>query len=360
MDICRIPSNSGVSGVGARVATYMQACTAFIAVLLAIFYRFDFRPTKIQEHRTDLLSKLEGTLPGIRMTIFNASVSIIVSPIVLSFSPVGLSPYHAIIAQNIAQLYILSLLWIAMYSVVVRFEQYFSGLDPLSPKKGPVSRWTLAKGILDDTKFFAINTTLAGGFGLWFWSDQRRFEGYSEGSECISQIMYWFFIPIDSHNIRLRDFSLFHRALLAFPLTAPLAAVLLSVILVAPFFLLRLVFWRTPGSSSPGIATIGLFSACAAYIFSVSFYVYSTEQTIRLNHAVVDGGEEIWIFGQILTLFSALMSLVMLLSNLWRLLSVLWGKTTGENEEKRCDLCHSKHEAFINATSPRSTTSVTD
>ncbi|EEB93924.1 hypothetical protein MPER_07355, partial [Moniliophthora perniciosa FA553] len=260
MDICLIPTNSDIAGLGVRVATYMQACVALLVTLLAITYRFMDSFAKMvasdnedglgfaqglirRKEISSLLPGLKSTLVGLRNGLFVASVSVLISAIVLAYNEEGLTVYHGLITLNLAQLNSLSSLFVWLVNA---FMHESSDVDFINVAIGDAdfeaesttSREhrafrVLLKQILKGAVHFAVHASLAGGFGLWFWSDQSRFEGYSAGLECVTNTAYWFFVPVDSHNTRLRDFFLAYNALLVFPLTAPIAATLFSVAIAA-------------------------------------------------------------------------------------------------------------------------------
>ncbi|KAK7047886.1 hypothetical protein VNI00_006214 [Paramarasmius palmivorus] len=321
MDICRIPSNTGVSGIGVRVATYIQACTAFIIALLALAYRPRDVNTE-SEHRTKFRPKLKDTVVASNITLCIVSISVVVSAFIVAFNDEGgLTVYHGLITRNILQLNVLSLLWIAMsYGVVhvqdyVNFRLNFQNQDTSQSAgaQGPRSSCRTFWLVVRDALPFFIAGIVTGSFGIWFWSDQSRFERYSEGSTCIPQTMYWFFVPLDSHDTRIRIFFLVNDALLALPITSPLGAILLSIVAVLLAIALdRLVFGSTSSSLNnkvPKRPFRGVSLACAVYIFIMAFYIYSTEQTIRLNQGVLeDGDEKIWGYGQVLALVAAMLT----------------------------------------------------
>ncbi|KAK7047883.1 hypothetical protein VNI00_006211 [Paramarasmius palmivorus] len=300
-----------------------------------------------------LLPEFKSTLVGLRNGLSVASISVLISALVLAFSKEGLTVYHGLVTLNLAQLNSLSslLIWFVIafthqspemdfFTVMINDMTSDSGLDSGSVSSSNLMTDTnsttsrtgdieaairnLFKQILSGAVHFVVHASLAGGFGLWFWSDQSRFERYAEDSECIAQTMYWFFVPLNSHNKHIRRFFLAYNSLLVFPLTAPIAITLLSVaVMIAAIPLIPLTIWGALGP--PPWPTISLVAFIAglgggAYVLPMAFYIYSTEQTIRLN-VLLDDEEGSWSYGQTLALITASMSVAMLG---WDIVKFVW------------------------------------
>ncbi|KAK7047394.1 hypothetical protein VNI00_006625 [Paramarasmius palmivorus] len=310
------------------------------------------RPTRTTEdEQADHVSSSSSSLflqvgkfkstEGLRDGLFVASTSVLISAIVLALSTEGLTVYHGLVTLNLAQLNGLSSLMIRLllldYSNL-KNTLWNTWVIDLAPRvgtslPGPRDSFKLLVDIMsvivksfarlqfeltmarEAGLHFAIHTSLAGGFGLWFWSEQSRFERYAGESECVAQTMYWFFVPLHSHNKHIRRFFLVHNSLLVFPFTAPLALLLLSLV-TSPisFLLLLVIILKNPNSIA------GTVSLMVLYSFPMVFYIYSTEQTVRLN-VLEDRDEGNWSYGQTLALVTASMSVIMVGSDIEKLLA---------------------------------------
>ncbi|KAK7047389.1 hypothetical protein VNI00_006620 [Paramarasmius palmivorus] len=156
--------------------------------------------------------------------------------------------------------------------------------------------------------------------------------------------MYWFFIPLHSHNKHIRRFFLAYNSLLVFPLTAPIAPTLLGLLAtMAPVILLILLRIWIALAPLPSPTIVARFiivvvaSTIGVYVLPMVFYIYSTEQIIRLN-VLEDEDEGNWSYGQTLALITALMSVVMLGSDIVKLARILRNRPDNvESAETRAE-----------------------
>uniref|UniRef100_A0A0W0FVC5 Uncharacterized protein n=1 Tax=Moniliophthora roreri TaxID=221103 RepID=A0A0W0FVC5_MONRR len=339
MDICSIPSNADIAGLGVRIATYMQACAAIAIIpipvlhyhthipwkklLILAFRPLDFSSEGHPDHSLveqviALLRRWESTFAGLRSGLFITSVSVLLAAVIQAHTKEGLTVYHGLITMNLALLNVLSLSYIACAEIVLGLHRpHF---------------WR--KTILLLLSHLA-HTVLVGSFWLWFWSRQSRFEDYSVGSECVTKTLYWFFIPVDSHNTHLRKFFLAYNGFFVYLGLGLLINVLILELLIftlmAPLSLPSLfafiLYWYVERSMRRARARVLPLHQCIIVVpfvigplLFVFFFIYSTEQTIRLNRAALkDAGEESWSYGQTLAVVTASVSVGMLLVKIMKI-----------------------------------------
>uniref|UniRef100_A0A0W0GFJ3 Uncharacterized protein n=1 Tax=Moniliophthora roreri TaxID=221103 RepID=A0A0W0GFJ3_MONRR len=345
MDICSIPSNADISGLGVRIATYMQACAAIAIIPVPVLHCHTIIPWKrllsfasifldhfriypdrhsrrhldrlLVEQVIPLLSPWESTFAGLRSSLVITSVSVLLAAVIQPHTKEGLTVYHGLITMNLALLNVLSLSYIACGEALLSLHRpYF---------------WRKMTLLLLSHVAHAV---LVGSFGLWFWSRQSRFEGYSVGLKCITKTLYWFFIPVNSHNTSLRKFFLAYNGFFVYLGLGLLVNVIILELLILPLMVLFfplsffvLMFYRSVDQEHAILVYQSIMAVPVVIgpLLLVFFFIYSTEQTIQLNRAALKGaGEESWSYGQMLAVVTATMSVGMLLGKiLWKILPIL-------------------------------------
>ncbi|KAG7445025.1 uncharacterized protein BT62DRAFT_995015 [Guyanagaster necrorhizus] len=369
LQICRIPSNSDVAGIGVRAATYLQACLALFMSFSSVVYRTvhfsstlwvgekrDESMSIIEERAFQVPPTLTEAIKSVESALFITSISVLIGAMIQARSSSGLSPYHALVVLNLAQ--------INSYTAYLLFLCRLTADDPGA--SGLVFLRLMLRIALRNYVLFAVHSCMMGAFGLWFWGNTSAFLRYASDSAssndgpCNPVSHYWIFTPVLSDNQVLRIFFLIYYSVSACPPIAflvPMAMTALifgavwvvlytlafiCIVLFAPVLLVlylsgihdiqkwienKLESLETKFSAMLDFSKVRWGAAVAGSLWllpinlPVVFYLFATEKMIRMNRPILDDAEAEaqWSYGQTLALITALVTVVFFLRDVGKL-----------------------------------------
>jgi hypothetical protein len=102
---CSIPANPDISGIGVRVAIYIQNILSFVPAFYSLM-----NDTRVDKHELK-------TTKDISLTILITAFAILISTVIQAMSPYGLSAFHASVILNLSWMnntntFIYFILWV--------------------------------------------------------------------------------------------------------------------------------------------------------------------------------------------------------------------------------------------------------
>ncbi|KAF9259313.1 hypothetical protein L218DRAFT_1003980 [Marasmius fiardii PR-910] len=352
-NICPIPGDADIAGIGVRAAVYVQACLAACstACLDIILLNYTQAGEEFQRNRTPHIASPEHDhssyirlAKSLERSIFTVGFLIIITAVIQLFNTNGLTPYHTLIILNISLI------------------NNWAGVLLLSRRGGLT--WFRTRTDILNTLPCVAHTTLLCGFALHFWFKQGAFLSYTEESApCQPLTYYWVFGPVDSTSQPLKKWSLMFYMVTMVPFVgfylhyflfgiiglmivyAILMVIILPTLIICaklPEISLKLLMgfalripkvnhsvppdhhlrqsWSSLGSSIIDnlIATMklhsihNLVSIWTALATPIIYLIISTESIVKLNVPYVSVSENKWSYGQ--TLAISTMSVFVLLS----------------------------------------------
>ncbi|KAG6907949.1 hypothetical protein DXG01_006807 [Tephrocybe rancida] len=272
LNVCQIPGNSDVAGVGVRASVYLQACIISLVIMRMIYSsgiaRFNVRAADIEGNRPADTSQDRGpslpqtsetkppsrpsTITGpskiwkeysdcyvlakaLEQSLFMVRFAVILSAILETKSSSGLSAYHILVVLNISQINN----WAGLILNAAR-------TDPDTPQ-GPISsyRRSFRKSIVVWGLFGSAHSTMMSGFGLYFWSNPSSFFAYAAESPqqpCQPLAYFWFFgLRVFVLNHALRTGSLVYYSITIIPIFGFYSLALLQFLAITPVLFLFIV-----------------------------------------------------------------------------------------------------------------------
>ncbi|KAF7331288.1 Multiple ankyrin repeats single kh domain [Mycena kentingensis (nom. inval.)] len=340
--------NTDISGVGVRVATYLQNLLSFVPAFAAI----------LDDHK---ISAVEAEF------IESQSTNILITAFALLLSAIAQTRQAAGSLDNYHLALVLNLSWMnntnCFVYLLVRLHRagvVGSGVAAGAGWKGIVRRWK-QRGLFDRPVLIGtLHLSLMGAVGLWLWADPRNFGNSPScgGNPTLSL----FGTPISLMSARLRLASLVVYGLLALPVAN--VAIPASLLLIP-----RLIFsaarhtvfagqiwdrlsYRTKyrlsdifgperrmretflepleretaaaraRSVRENVSLTALVSALLLLLSLNVIFIIDTELAIRQNEPGQEGADQVWTLGQILPMLLVVLPLYSLCTYLWR--TVLW------------------------------------
>ncbi|KAG5645167.1 hypothetical protein DXG03_006791 [Asterophora parasitica] len=327
---------------------------------------------------------------GLERALFMIGFAVILSAIIEAKSPVGLTPYHALVVLNISQINN----WAGFLLLLMR-----GGFRP-SEQGGWSTHFLVTRDSLVSSIPGMVHALMMSGLGLYFWSNLGAFLQYAKTAEqpCQPMTYYWLFGAVDVSSKALQIASLvfygigsipifslyFLGAILAVTMLAFMVAftALVFVICLATFVFMMLYYilvypivtlvlrplfrmgflqdilasisgilafidrglrsirrtlrsYTTALLVGPSYSQLFTFPVAIVVCGPLIYTIISTELTIHINSPNVEpGAENKWTYGQTLALFSTLVSIVLYGHELGKMMrkrrkELLRGRDTG-------------------------------
>lgn len=263
--MCKITPDSDISGIGVRLAIYIQALLSVIQ-FAALGLRLAKLPplySRKKDHIVEAERVLETSVSSIADLILTTTV--ITSTALIQFIRELISPHHALIVLNLNWI-----LCLTAYSWVVLL---YLSLDRVGPRRGIAKIKLLGtEQEIEPPQWLAVPVAFSlvlGTIFTWFYSE------VPEAYDCTEHTVFWVF---GFMHITERAFIWWWRAFL----WAPIVILRLTV----------LIFRRTRPTVTPLVHMIFV----SAVVCLDALLIVSTELTIRRNTGTTEAG---WGFGQV-------------------------------------------------------------
>ncbi|KAJ7261701.1 ankyrin repeat-containing domain protein [Mycena haematopus] len=344
-------TNTDISGIGVRSATYAQNLLSFVPAVVALF-----NDGKISNNEREFI---HDQSTNILLTAFG----LLLSAIIQAQTAQGLDNYHLALVLNLSWMnntntfiYMLLLLhrmiwrspptewsWGEVFRRVFRIlrrpskdisvDKSVPGESKTADESAPRELKTADKSgsetaetLLDTAVWIgSLHLALMGALGIWLWSNPT---GFGSSPSCLpgaTTSVLGHAFPMGSHTLRV--FSLIVYAVVLIPianLVLPLALILM------PYFLCPLGKWdnlKKRESAAVWCVALGL-----ATLFTINVvFIVDIELSISQNESRQAGQDKLWTLGQTL----ALLLLVVPIKGLGQYLSASFGWSFRETELTR-------------------------
>ncbi|KAJ3551864.1 hypothetical protein NP233_g13001 [Leucocoprinus birnbaumii] len=333
-----IPANPDISGLGVRMAIYIQNILSLVPAIWAL------RDGNVTLAELEVLQKQS-------VTILLTAFAILISTIVQALTS-NVTSYHATIILNLSWMNNTNtFIYLLLYAHHIYHQFLRSGQTKLSLARywwQEVQKESQSRKELKQSGEVIIagslHLTLMAAVGIWLWSQPAKF-GIREGCSLDAAV---FFSGVRLSSVSFRGWSLFFYGLILLP----------GLNLMGPaclFFFLYLASWqliRQLSKKSPPIAnflhedkgrrvttlSISLGLVC---VFTIDIVILAlTESQIRLNANLVRPGDTDWTFGQIL-------AILLLVVPLRELLETVLERNSSKLGEILLHLCRLEGELVV-------------
>jgi hypothetical protein len=312
-------TNTDISGIGVRSATYTQNILSFIPAFVALW-----NDGKISNNEREFI---QDQSTNILLTAFG----LLLSAIVQAKTAQGLDHYHLALVLNLSWMnntntfiYVLLFLhrkiwslpsedkwsWFKIFRHIFRQRSKAQIADKSAPEKSPPGNKSApedlplgnesapeeSETLLDWAVWIgSLHLSLMGALGIWLWLNPA---GFGSSRSCppgatISVFTHAF--PMGSHALRV--FSL----IVYFAVLIPIANLFLPMALIlVPYFLcpLGMLGRRHRERVAVGCVALGL-----AMLFTINvIFIVDTELSISRNESRQAGQDKLWTLGQTLAL----------------------------------------------------------
>ncbi|KAJ3555501.1 hypothetical protein NP233_g12194 [Leucocoprinus birnbaumii] len=301
-----IPANPDISGLGVRIAIYVQNILSLIPAIAALHDK------KVTLAELELLQKQF-------ITILLTAFAILIATIVQALTS-SVTSYHATIVLNLSWMNNTNtFIYLLLYAHHKHHQFMHSGQTEVSFVRywwrNVREGWR--KEIEESGEVVisgSLHLTIMAAVGIWLWSQPASF---GIGGTC-SMDASVFFANVRSSSVSYRAWSLFIYSLLLLPGLNLIIPVCFFLLLFHAFSQFVHLFHQASTSNNPTttITTSSILLGLAC-IFAIDiFFLTLTESQIKLNANLLNSGDSVWTFGQILALLLLLIPLRELLETI--------------------------------------------
>ncbi|RXW13204.1 hypothetical protein EST38_g12650 [Candolleomyces aberdarensis] len=290
--VCVDP-NPDISGIGVRVAIYVQA---FVNIACVIIFSLDNHISGF-EHKVLINASLNLFVSGCALLICTA----------VQGTTFGLSLHHALIVLNLNWIIAFSGLLYVLIFAYNHVKGQFGGRRFGPGKIEPATMWL---AVVSGTHLCGM-----GAVGIWVWVKSKTFGGQPECNSLTS--LRIFGKKLNALDPTLRKASIAVYAIATVPVVNLLVVLLFALIIIG---FVWLFYWAVHGHFqcfSPPWRGFVLSGAIAVVLALDTAFIVSTE--LMISRGCVKVGEGQWTYGQTLALVGLIIPLIdtMKMLKLW-------------------------------------------